>query len=168
MVTLGLDASTTCVGYAFTKDKKILNMGFIDIKKEKTPKDKVEKVLDFLNKIPYIDDVIDINVEDNLSGFAGGRTSQQTIIKLAKFNAILCFMLENFDFDVHSINPMTARKQVFGKARVKGIKAKDLVKMKIEEMYNTKKWCKETTRGNWDKRNIDAYDGLVMALFENK
>ena len=44
MVTLGLDASTNCVGYAFTKDKKILDMGFIDIKKEKTPKDKVQKV----------------------------------------------------------------------------------------------------------------------------
>ena len=33
---------------------------------------------------------------------------------------------------------------------------------------NTKKWCKTTTRGNWDKRNIDAYDGLVMSLFEKK
>ena len=168
MVTLGLDASTTCVGYAFTKDKKILDMGFIDIKKEKTPKDKVQKVLEFINNSSYIDNVYDINIEDNLSGFAGGRTSQQVIIKLAKFNAILCFMLENFDFKVHSINPMTARKNVFGKARVKGIKAKDLVKMKIEEMYDTKKWCKKTTRGNWDKRNIDMYDGLVMSLFEKK
>ena len=168
MVTLGLDASTNCVGYAFTKDKKILDMGFIDISKQKTPKEKVFKVLDFLNKSSYIDEVFTIYVEDNLQGFAGGRTSQQVIVKLAKFNAILCFMLENFDFDVHNINPMTARKNVFGKARVKGIKAKDLVKMKIEEMYNTKKWCKETTRGNWDKRNIDMYDGLVMSLFEKK
>ena len=169
MVTLGLDISTTCVGYAFTKDKKILDMGFIDIKKEKTPKEKVFKVLDFINKSSYIDDVYDINVEDNLSGFAGGRTSQQVIVKLAKFNAILCFQLEEvFDMEVHNINPMTARKNVFGKARVKGIKAKDFVKMKIEEMYNTKKWCKQTTRGNWDKRNIDMYDGLVMSLFEKK
>ena len=169
MVTLGLDASTTTVGYAFTQDKKILDMGFIDIKKQKTPKEKVFKVLDFLNNSSYIDNVYDINVEDNLSGFAGGRTSQQVIIKLAKFNAILCFMLEDmFEMKVHNINPMTARKQVFGKARVKGIKAKDLVKMKIEEMYDTKKWCKHTSRGNWDKRNIDAYDGLVMSLFEEK
>ena len=168
MVTLGLDASTTCVGYAFTEDKKILDMGFIDIKKEKTPKDKVQKVLDFLNNISYIDNVYDINIEDNLSGFAGGRTSQQVIIKLAKFNAILCFMLGNFDFDVHSINPMTARKQVFGKARVKGKKAKEFVQEEIEKMYNTNKWCKETARGNWDKRNIDMYDGLVMSLFEKK
>ena len=168
MVTLGLDASTTCVGYAFTEDKKILDMGFIDIKKEKTPKDKVQKVLGFLHESPYIDNVNDINIEDNLSGFAGGRTSQQVIIKLAKFNAILCFMLENFEYNVNSINPMTARKQVFGKARVKGIKAKELVKMKIEEMYNTSKWCKETKTGLWDKRNIDMYDGLVMSLFEKK
>ena len=133
MVTLGLDASTTCVGYAFTEDKKILDMGFIDIKKEKTPKDKVQKVLEFINNNSYIDDVNDINIEDNLSGFMGGRTSQQTIIKLAKFNAILCFMLENFDFKVHSINPMTARKQVFGKARVKGKKAKQFVQEEIEK-----------------------------------
>ena len=168
MVSLGLDASTTCVGYAFTKDEKILDMGFIDIKKQKTPKEKVQKVLEFLNESSYIDEVIDINVEDNLSGFAGGRTSQQVIIKLAKFNAILCFMLEQLDFEVHNINPMTARKQVFGKARVKGMKAKDLVKMKIEEMYDTEHWCKTTTRGNWDKRNIDAYDGLVMSLYKNK
>ena len=168
MVTLGLDASTTCVGYAFTQDKKILDMGFIDIKKETTPKGKVQKVLEFLNESSYIDQVMDINIEDSLSGFAGGRTSQQVIIKLAKFNAILCFMLENFDFKVHSINPMTARKQVFGKARVKGKKAKQFVQEEIEKMYNTNKWCKETSRGNWDKRNIDMYDGLVMSLFEKK
>ena len=168
MVTLGLYASKTCVGYAFTEKGKILDIGFIDIKKEKTPKDKVQKVLEFLNNNSYIDDVMDINIEDNLSGFAGGRTSQQVIIKLAKFNAILCFMLENFDFTVHNINPMTARKNVFGKARVKGLKAKDFVKQEIEKMYNTKKWCKESSRGNWDKRNIDMYDGLVMSLFEKK
>ena len=167
MVTLGLDVSTTCVGYAFTKDKKILDMGFIDIKKEKTPKEKVQKVLEFLNNISYINSIDKIYVEDNLSGFAGGFTSQQTIVKLAKFNAILCFVFEDeFEIEVQNINPMTARKNVFGKARVKGIKAKDYVKMKIEEMYDTKKWCKETSRGNWDKRNIDMYDALVCSLFE--
>tara|TARA_R110002020_G_scaffold394469_1_gene604495 strand:- start:313 stop:834 length:522 start_codon:yes stop_codon:yes gene_type:complete len=169
MVTLGLDASTTCVGYAFTENERILDMGFIDIKKQKTPKEKVFKVLEILNNISYINNIEKINIEDNLSGFAGGRTSQQVIVKLAKFNAILCFVFEDeFGIEVKNINPMTARKNVFGKARVKGIKAKDFVKMKIEEMYDTLKWCKETTRGNWDKRNIDMYDGLVMSLYENK
>ena len=40
--------------------------------------------------------------------------------------------------------------------------------MKIEERYDTTKWCKKTTRGNWDKRNIDMYDALTMSLFEEK
>ena len=75
---------------------------------------------------------------------------------------------EKTEYNVNSINPMTARKQVFGKARVKGKKAKQFVQEEIEKMYNTKKWCKHTTRGNWDKRNIDMYDGLVMSLFEKK
>ena len=144
-------------------------MCFIDIKKFKTHREKAFFILSKLDENKYIDEVEKIYVEDNLSGFAGGRTSQQVIIKLAKFNAILCFMLEEmFDFNVHSINPMTARKNVFGKARVKGKKAKEFVQEEIEKMYNTNKWCKETTRGNWDKRNIDMYDGLVMSLFEKK
>ena len=169
MVTLGLDISTSCVGYAFTKDKEILDMGFIDIKKFKTYREKAFFILSKLDKNKYIDGVEKIYVEDNLSGFAGGRTSQQTIVKLAKFNAILCFIIEDtFEVEVKNINPMTARKYVFVKARVKGIKAKDFVKRQVEEKYDTKKCCKRTTRGNWDKRNIDMYDGLVMSLYEEK
>ena len=166
-MVLGLDVSTSCVGYAFTKDKKIIDMGFIDLKKQKTPKEKTFFVLTHLSKSPYIDEVTKINIEDNLSGFSGGRTSQQVIVKLAKFNAILGFVIEEeFGVEVENINPNTARKQVFGKARIKGVPAKEYVKMKIEKMYDTKKWCKTTSRGNWDKRNIDAYDGLVMSLYE--
>ena len=169
MVTLGLDISTSCVGYAFTEDKKILDMGFIDIKKQTTHKEKAFFVLTHINKSSYIDKVEKVYVEDNLSGFSGGRTSQQVIVKLAKFNAVLCFVMEDtFDIEVKNVNPMTARKQAFGKARVKGVKAKDFVKKQIDELYDTKKWCKHTTRGNWDKRNIDMYDGLVMSLFEKK
>jgi len=169
MVTLGLDISTSCVGYAFTENKKILDMGFIDIKKFTTHKEKAFYVLTCINKSSYIDKVEKVYVEDNLSGFAGGRTSQQVIVKLAKFNAVLCFVIEDaFDIEVKNVNPMTARKQAFGRARVKGVKAKDFVKRQIEELYDTKEWCKHTTRGNWDKRNIDAYDGLVMSLFEEK
>tara|TARA_R100000008_G_scaffold86648_1_gene80655 strand:+ start:6650 stop:7159 length:510 start_codon:yes stop_codon:yes gene_type:complete len=169
MVTLGLDASTTCVGYAFTQDNKILDMGFIDIKKQTTPKNKTFQVLKCLFNNEYIDKVNKINIEDNLSGFAGGRTSQQTIVKLAKFNAVLGFVIEEeFGVEVNNINPMTARKNVFGKARVKGKKAKEFVQEEVEKMYNTSKWCKHTTRGNWDKRNIDMYDGLVMSLYKRK
>ena len=63
---------------------------------------------------------------------------------------------------------MTARKQLFGKAREKGMKAKEFVEREVEKLYDTSKWCKYTTRKNWDKRNIDMYDGLVMSLYKRK
>ena len=43
-------------------------------------------------------------------------------------------MLEQiFDMEINSINPMTARKNVFGKARVKGKKAKEFVQEEIKD-----------------------------------
>ena len=121
-----------------------------------------------MDKNPYIEKIGKIIVEDSLSGFAGGRTSQQVIIKLAKFNAIFCHMIEEYyeGIELSLVNPNTARKSVFGKARLKGVKAKDYVKQKIEEMYDTKKWCKTTSRGKFDPRNIDSYDALVMSLYD--
>ena len=134
MIILGLDVSTSTIGYAFTRNKKILDMGFVDLKKFKIHKEKALFFLTYICKNSYIDSIGKINIEDNLSGFAGGRTSQQTIIKLAKFNAILGYILdEEFGVPVQNINPMTARKNVFGKARIKGIKSKDFVKEQIEK-----------------------------------
>jgi Holliday junction resolvasome RuvABC endonuclease subunit len=101
-------------------------------------------------------------------GFSRGRTSTQTIIKLAKFNAVLCFILGwGTDIKVHSVNPSTARKQVFGKARVKDVPAKEFVKHQLENRFDLSKWTKQTVRGKFDKKNLDAYDALVVALYHN-
>ena len=151
MKKLGLDASTTTVGYAFVDGKEIVTMGFIPIQKENTIRDKVEQI--------YIEDI--------LSGFSRGRTSQQTIIKLAKFNAVLTYCLEfAYGEIIEGVNPMTARKHLFGKARVKGVSAKDFVKKEINCLYNLEEYIKLTPTGLWDKRNMDAYDALVCALYE--
>ena len=168
MVILGLDISTNTIGYAFLDKQKILEMGFIDISKTKTMKEKAMFVFDALEEISYFDNIGKIYVEDSLSNFAWGKTSTQTIIKLAKFNAVLCFVLEwGTGLEIKLINPNTARKVVFGKARQKGKKAKDFVKEQIEKKYKTQKWIKITKRGNFDKRNIDAYDATVCALYHS-
>ena len=167
MKTIGLDASTTTVGYAFVEDKKILDVGFIPIHKEKTVRDKVRVTMDAITALDPFEDVDKIYIEDSLSGFSRGRTSQQTIIKLAKFNAVLVYCLE-FAYGelVEGINPMTARKHLFGKAREKGVSAKDFVKKEINRLYSLDEYVKLTPTGLWDKRNMDGYDALVCALYE--
>ena len=167
MKKLGLDASTTTVGYAFVDDKTVIDMGFIPIQKEKTIRDKVHLTLDVLDEVCPFERVDEIYIEDSLLSFARGRTSQQTIIKLAKFNAVLVYCLERVFGDIlQSVNAMTARKKLFGKSREKGKTAKEFVKEQINCLYNLEKYVKLTKTGLWDKRNLDGYDALVCALYE--
>ena len=108
MKKLGLDASTTTVGYAFVDGKEIVTMGFIPIQKENTIRDKVELTMKEITTIDPFNKVEQIYIEDSLSGFSRGRTSQQTIIKLAKFNAVLVYCLEfAYGEIVDGVNPMT-------------------------------------------------------------
>ena len=167
MKKLGLDASTTTVGYAFVDGSEVIDMGFIPIQKEKSIRDKVKLTMDIVTNIDPFEHIDKINIEDSLSGFMRGRTSQQTIIKLAKFNAVLTYCLEfAYGEIIDGVNPMTARKHLFGKARVKGVSAKDFVKKEINCLYNLEEYVKLTKTGLWDKRNMDAYDALVCALYE--
>jgi Holliday junction resolvasome RuvABC endonuclease subunit len=169
MVILGLDVSTTTIGYAFIKNKKILDMGFIDISKQNTFKDKAYHAMGTLDDNRYMEKTEKIIVEDSLSGFMSGRTRMQTIIKLAKFNAVFCFVMEwRNDVDVELINPNTARKAVFGKARVKGKSAKEYVKEQVDKKFKPNGFIKMNKRGNPDRRNIDAYDALVCAFSQLK
>lgn len=167
MKKLGLDASTTTVGYAFVDGKEVIDLGFIPIQKEKSIRDKVQLTMDTITELDPFGDIEQIYIEDSLSGFMRGRTSQQTIIKLAKFNAVLTYCLEfAYGEIIDGVNPMTARKNLFGKARVKGVSAKDFVKKEINCLYNLEEYVKLTKTGLWDKRNMDAYDALVCALYE--
>ena len=167
MKKIGLDASTTTVGFAFVDNKDVIDMGFIPIDKQKTIRDKVQLTMDTITELDPFDQVEQIYIEDSLSGFSRGRTSQQTIIKLAKFNAVLTYCLEfAYGEIVDGVNPMTARKHLFGKARKQGVTAKDFVKKEINCLYNLEEYVKLTKTGLWDKRNMDAYDALVCALYE--
>ena len=167
MKKIGLDASTTTVGFAFVDNKDVIDMGFIPIQKEKTIRDKVQLTMDTITGMDPFDEIERIYIEDSLSGFSRGRTSQQTIIKLAKFNAVLVYCLEfAYGEIVDGVNPMTARKYLIGKASKQGVTAKDFVKKEINCLYNLEEYVKLTKTGLWDKRNLDSYDALVCALYE--
>lgn len=163
---LGLDISTTTVGYALVTQTHIQELGFIDLKKYPDLSEKAWHLFNKLCEHIDLDKVREIIVEDSLSGFSRGRTSQQTIIKLAKFNAIVCFLLEHqLQKKPVLVNATTARKQLFGKSRVKGKTAKEYVREQVESKFDVEKYMKTTRTGLWDKRNMDALDALVVAKF---
>lgn len=166
-MTIGLDASTRVVGWSMCSDGKVLDAGFVDTSKLKTNKEKSFRVISILDSNPLISHIDKINLEAALSGFGGRRTSQQTIILLSRWNAVFEYILsEHYKLPVNLISASTARKKVFGKALIKGVKSKDYVKMMIPKAVpNVNQFEKMNTRGRPDERNGDIYDAMVMGLF---
>ena len=162
---LGLDISSTVVGYCMsTSKKKITEAGYIDIHKETTIRDKAHKVARVLEDLEGTPGVI--IVEDSLSGFGGGRTSQQTIVKLAKCNAVVSYVTEAiFETEITHVNVSTLRKGVFGKSREKGVDSKQFVREQLEKKIYLSKFIVYNSRNNYDKKNYDMLDATVASLY---
>ena len=165
MKTLGLDLSTSVCGWAITENKILTDCGFFDISKVEKYKEKASIIIEGLSSKVF--DVERIVVEETLSSFAFGRTSQQTLLKLAKNKAVVCYIIEEeWALPVYYANATTMRKQLFGKARVKGVKPKEYVKQKIEAMYDITPWIKLNRNGDPDKRMEDVYDAIVCSCYQ--
>lgn len=165
MKKLGLDLSTVTAGYCISENKKIINCGFIDISKVKKYKEKAKLIIDYLKDKEF--DIIII--EESLSGFQYGRSSIQTIIKLAQNKAVIGYILEeNFQKPVYYVNATTLRKDLFGISREKGINPKEFVKKNIEKMFNITPWIKYNKINNIDMRMKDVYDAIVASCYEIK
>jgi membrane associated rhomboid family serine protease len=128
-------------------------------------KEKAFLILNTLAANQYMPLVSEVKLEAALSGFMGGRTSQQVIIKLARFNAVLEYILgERLNVPVTLVGASGARKKVLGKAFVKGMNAKEWVKQELpKHVPNLEKYIKLNKRGNYDKRNEDTLDAIVIS-----
>jgi hypothetical protein len=166
MNTLGFDASLRTVGFAFYNGTEIIDAGFIDISKLTTNKDKAFSVIKVIESNPNLKDTSNINLEAALNGFMNGFTSQQVIIKLARWNAVFQYIIEEqWGKPVKLIGATTARKSVFGKARIKGVKSKVFVRQQIDEKFAyVHQFDKKNKRDGWDVHNEDMYDAIVIAI----
>jgi Holliday junction resolvasome RuvABC endonuclease subunit len=164
-IALGLDISSTVVGYCTSTSKtEITNAGFIDVSKKLTVTEKAHLVCSTLEHL--IDPPSIIIVEDSLSGFGGGRTSQQTIVKLAKCNAVISYVVEAvYNVGIEHVNVSTLRKSVFGKSREKDVDSKTFVKNNLENMLDLSEFIFYNSRNNYDKKNYDMLDATVASLY---
>lgn len=165
-MVLGFDASTTCAGWAIYDGKDIVDAGFIDISKINSNKEKSLHIISIIDQSSYISEVKQINLEVALLGFKFGRTNQQTIIKLIRFNAVFEYIIsEHWKIPVNLIGASTARKKVFGKARITGMNGKEFVRKQIDELFpQLHKFDKINSRGNPDSKNGDMYDAMITSM----
>ncbi len=168
---LGLDVSTSIVGICLlNREGEFVKIWYVDLRKEKEFSEKVERYADsfgsdFDRSYDYSKYVVDhVFIEESLSGFAAGRTSQQTIIKLAMFNGACTYQAfcETGVYPIH-IHPSTVKASMKHEGLVipKGGDKKrltlDFVRKAIEFPYV------ETRNGNPQPYCYDMADAYCVA-----
>ena len=152
---LGLDISTSCTGVTILDytGRVILNDCWKF--KEDDVTDKLERakkeIKDLKKKYP----ITEVFVEESLQAFRPGFSSAKTILSLAKFNGILCWMIwEEMKIKVQYIGSTTARKTC-GIKVIKGTPAKQQV---MEWMLQNQTWFKVENQKNSENIKDHFYD----------
>jgi hypothetical protein len=180
---LGIDISTTCTGtciiHAETGELIAMHhelMNKVQKKQKVFPTfwskvDHMKKAFD-----EYHDDNWDVKIlaiEESAKRFPPGMSSADTIITLAKFNGILCYLLyQKYGVEPSYINVRTARKQLGIKIdyKDKGKTTKQKVLDCIVKRHPEFPWVYRETKGEKKlvKINEDRCDAYVMAAAAKK
>ena len=111
---LGLDVSTSCIGWCVIEPNATFNqMGYIELSKVPGIFKKANVALSELREIHEKFQVSSVYIEENLQAFRPGFSSAKTLITLSRFNGIISYLCEKiFETEPEFINVNAARKAV--------------------------------------------------------
>lgn len=172
---VGIDISSTVAGVSvMTQEGELLFWKYYNFKKN----DDLDNVIDiaFFFENVILEEIKDYNpyyfsLEDRLKSFAGGRTSNQTIMILAKVNGLVEYIIsKHYGKDrIQKHHPMTARKNSFLKKgrSPKGIDVKRWVIENTMKEYSELEFPVKTRSRKDPKPFIDeasdVCDSIVLA-----
>lgn len=160
---LGLDASSSVVGYSILTDELILkDIGYIKLKNGMGLIEKSLVVRDKLSEIREKNNIKIIGIEDILTKFIAGRSSIKTIITLSQFNILTQFHLyQVFNIIPNKINVLRARNLCNIKIP-KGNNSKDFVLDEVKSWYPNIDWPIKRN-GGLKNECFDMADSLVVS-----
>jgi Holliday junction resolvasome RuvABC endonuclease subunit len=152
---LGLDISTSCTGITILDDAGQVVLNTCWKFSEEDVFDKLDRAKKEIQQIKNKYNITSVFVEESLQAFRPGFSSAKTILSLAKFNGILCWMIwEEMAIKPKYIGSTTARKTC-GIKIVKGTPAKQQV---MEWMLKEQKWFQVENKKNSEKIKDHFYD----------
>lgn len=164
MIILGLDISSSRIGYCLINEKEeLLLVDEIKFKSSQTLEKRADIFKEAMSIINEHSEVDYVFIEQPFMAFSGGKTTAATMAKLQRFNGMCSYV-------VHSIfgSPATL---------IQANKARGLVDLKIKRGENTKlkviEWVQEkyptsflveyTRHGNPKPGTDDKADAVVIA-----
>lgn len=162
---LALDISTSTTGYSvFDREGKLLEINYISLNKIKCMYEKTKKVKTVLLGLKEKYNIDNIAVEENLQAFRPGLSSAKTLMTLARFNGVVCWLcFEIFFKKVDHLNVNSARKSIDLKVDKKSkVSTKDQVKEWVKLKEPNILWPTKTLKSGPNKGKIrelsECYD----------
>ncbi len=161
MILLGLDISTSCTGYCIisTDDRKIIEAGGIKLSHKKSLFEKAQLVREKIKEIKTKHEVGSIAIEENLQSFRSGMSSAKTLQSLAKFNGIVCYLVESLlNIEPSLVNVISARSKLSIKINRK---AKESTK---EQVLSWVKQHRSFKDFDWPKKKLKSGPRMNMVI----
>ena len=161
---LGLDISTSKIGYCvLDENKKLITNEFMKLKPLQL-EDRAEIFYEFLSVLNKKYNIEHVFIEEPFTMFGGGRTTAGTMAKLQRFNGMCSFAVRR----IFKINPVLipankARKSVGLKIK-RGEDTKKKIIEWVETKYPNDFVYKLTSYGNPKPGTDDKADAVVIAL----
>lgn len=171
-MVLGIDVSTSCTGFAFVDEVgKLIEASFVELSNYDNIFDKANVVKKEIERYYSKYKIEVVAIEENLSSFRRGLSSAHTLITLARFNGIACYMSYVVTGTHPAIIPVNeARKKLGIRKAKKGEDAKEIVKEWVDREETTYPWPTKILRNGprkgetiLEKGVQDAMDAYVMA-----
>jgi Holliday junction resolvasome RuvABC endonuclease subunit len=161
---LGLDISTSKIGYCILNDKKEIIANEVIKLKPLSLEDRAEVFYEFLFVLERKHYIKEIFIEEPFSMFGGGRTTAGTMAKLQRFNGMCSFAVRRiFKKNPILISANNARKAVGLKIK-RGEDTKKKIIEWVEKQYPKDFIYELTNHGNPKPGTDDKADAVIIAL----
>ena len=177
MSILGLDISTSNIGYCIFKNGELINAGAIELPSKKCMFEKAVHTSEILKELKKYK-ISRILIEENLQSFRSGFSSAKTISTLAKFNGIISYISNTtFNIKPEFINVNHARKKCgikIDRKSKKNTKEQVLEWVSQQPQFKNFDWPTKILK-NGPRRGVtvlkpqcyDIADAAVLCIFAN-
>jgi Holliday junction resolvasome RuvABC endonuclease subunit len=162
---LGLDVSTSRIGWAIINDKQELVDSDFFKTKAKTPLEERATALkeSVLEPIMAIHNITEIRIEEPFMMFSGGKTTARTMSSLQRFNGMVSLVAHQLLGKPPTLVGATTARSRCGIKVPRGTKAKTIVLEWAENKFDN--FIMEYTRHGNPKPGLDdEADAIVVAL----
>jgi len=162
---LGLDISTSKIGYSILNEKQqLIECGVWKYKPDMPLENKAKLFINELEQLRSNYGTLDIFVEEPFIAFSGGRTTAVTMAKLQRFNGMCCFGIFHIFGRCPILLSANQTRKAVGIKRKRGEDIKKKVINWVKDKYPNDFHFDLTRHGNPKPGTDDKADAVIVGL----